>query len=164
MQNLDRLYIGKIDPLRNPDGTIPQRFPSALDLVFQCYRYIHPSGLPCCLRSSNLSEANLRNIRLSTTCLYSEDSTLPRSLLAESHKVSSKLFDFFLVAFFLAGMRLSSFWGVTTGFSTTGADWGDARVCRPNTPQKFPAKRTVWINPTCNPMCDHLKGAPSRRH
>ena len=30
MQNLDRLYIGKIDPVRNPDGTIPQRLPSAL--------------------------------------------------------------------------------------------------------------------------------------
>ena len=38
---------------RNPDGTIPQRFPSALDLVFQCYRYIHPSGLPCCFHSKN---------------------------------------------------------------------------------------------------------------
>jgi len=31
------LLIGKTDPLRNPDGTTPQRFPSALDSVFKCY-------------------------------------------------------------------------------------------------------------------------------
>jgi hypothetical protein len=44
--------------------------------------------------------ANFKKISPSTTCLYSDDSTVPRSLLAESHRVSSMLGCFFvLVAF-----------------------------------------------------------------
>lgn len=42
--------------------------------------------------SSNLSLANFRNISPRTTCLYSADSTLPLSLLADSQRVSSMLF------------------------------------------------------------------------
>ena len=52
------------------------------------------------------SETNFRKIRLRTTCLYSDDSTLPRSRLAESQSDSSKPFSslagVFLVAAFVA--------------------------------------------------------------
>jgi len=45
---------------------------------------------------------NLRKIRLNTICLYSDDSTLPRSLFAASQSVSSNDFSFFFAAGFLA--------------------------------------------------------------
>lgn len=45
---------------------------------------------------------NLRKIRERTTCLYSEDSTEPRSLSAVSQRVCSKDFVDFLVVGFLA--------------------------------------------------------------
>ncbi len=65
-----------------------------------------PSAINAALRSSNLSETSFRKIRLRTTCLYSDDSTLPRSRLAESQSDSSKPFSslagVFLVAAFVA--------------------------------------------------------------
>ena len=67
-----------------------------------------------CLRSSNLSLANFKKMRPRTTCLYSEDSTEPRSLLADSQSVSSILFslvalaiDFLLTIFPPSISRLS---------------------------------------------------------
>ena len=47
-----------------------------------------PSDFSSALRSSNLSLANFKKISPSTTCLYSEDSTVPLNLLAESQSVS----------------------------------------------------------------------------
>src|SRR5688500_808415 len=57
-----------------------------------------PSAINSALRSSYLSLANFRKMSARTTCLYSEGSTEPRSLLAESQRVSSRdlLFFFFL--------------------------------------------------------------------
>src|SRR5690606_12969882 len=51
----------------------------------------------------NLSLANFKKIKLSTTCLYSEGSTEPLNLLAESHRISSV--D--LVCIFLAILKNS---------------------------------------------------------
>ena len=65
------------------------------------------SAISSCFLFSNLSLTNFRNIKPNTTCLYSEDSTFPLNLFAESHRVSSTLFSFF--TFFLTFRRVLYF-------------------------------------------------------
>ncbi len=75
-------------------------------LIYQAF----PGALiNVCGGNSNLSLINLRNTRLRTTCLYSEDSTLPRSWFAVSHKVSSK--PFFALLFLVDALAMmNSLW------------------------------------------------------
>lgn len=55
-----------------------------------------PSDINSFLRSSNLLLANFKKINPNTTCLYSEGSTEPRSMFAESQRVSSMIICFVL--------------------------------------------------------------------
>ena len=56
----------------------------------------------------HLSLANFKKISPNTTCLYSEDSTVPLNLLAESHKASSIDFSFLVVLDIVKIFRLEN--------------------------------------------------------